>query len=266
MDISTRKRILIVDDAKSNLRILIALLNSTYDISVATSGSQALDFALRKQPDLILLDIRMDGMDGYEVCKELKKNQQTEEIPVIFLTGLKDSKNKTIGFEAGAIDYITKPFDNEEILARLKTHLSNYQRPKSFSSQTGLSECQNHSQSNKNTRQDNTRNELLRKTSVDLLKLSLYIWERLTDSDKIELAEKSKIWLASIDKCGTYRTRTLDRYLRQETLPMRPKFRDIVDTAYFVQKSCTPPPELALKLTNKIKDFENMLERSEYRY
>ncbi len=115
--------ILIVDDTEENVDILVAALGSLYDVSVAMSGEDALEAVAEAAPHLILLDILMPGMDGYEVCRRLKANPETADIPVVFLTSLAEIENKTRGFELGAVDYITKPFEVSEIQVRVRTHL-----------------------------------------------------------------------------------------------------------------------------------------------
>jgi signal transduction histidine kinase len=118
-----RPRVLIVDDIKANLRLLAAALLADYDIETAADGAQALNSARTMRPDIVLLDIIMPGMDGYEVCRELKSNPATEKIPVIFLTSKGDVQDETHGFALGAVDYITKPFSLPIVQARLATHL-----------------------------------------------------------------------------------------------------------------------------------------------
>ena len=119
-----KKVILLVDDAPENIQIAHAILKDTYKTRVATSGAKALEQAKSvPAPDLILLDIMMPEMDGYEVCQRLKADSATRDIPVIFLTGKTDSADETRGFEVGAVDYIHKPFSPPVVLARVHTHL-----------------------------------------------------------------------------------------------------------------------------------------------
>ncbi len=119
-----RYEVLIVDDIPDNLQLLSNVLyQKDIGISIATSGKQAIDIVNHKIFDLILLDIFMPEMDGYEVCKILKSRDTTKNIPIIFLTARTDSESITKGFEVGGQDYITKPFNPEELLARVKTHL-----------------------------------------------------------------------------------------------------------------------------------------------
>lgn len=115
--------VLIVDDNPANLQVMANILKEHYKIAVANNGEKALDLAIEKKPDLILLDIMMPGMDGYEVCKKLKENNVTNEIPVIFLTALKETDDIVKGFNAGGVDYIPKPFKKEEVLVRIKTQI-----------------------------------------------------------------------------------------------------------------------------------------------
>ncbi|MCI5162157.1 MAG: response regulator [Candidatus Electrothrix sp. AX5] len=117
--------ILIVDDSPENLKLLAKILTeNNFQIRGSNSGRYALKSIEKKIPDLILLDIKMPEMDGYEVCSHLKEHPSAADIPVIFISGLKDSESKIKGFEAGGVDYITKPFQAQEILARVRTHLS----------------------------------------------------------------------------------------------------------------------------------------------
>jgi putative two-component system response regulator len=117
-------KILVVDDSRINLEILDGLLKSSYEVYLAQDGKKALELVRKIQPDLVLLDVMMPGMDGFEVCSELKRETQTEQIPVIFLTALADTQHKTKGFSLGAVDYILKPFDALEVQSRIRTHLS----------------------------------------------------------------------------------------------------------------------------------------------
>jgi len=116
-------RVLIVDDAKSNLDILVEGLKADHKLSVATNGDAALQLAARTTPDLVLLDIVMPGMDGYEVCRRLREMPETSDVPIMFLSSLEEVQNKTRGFEAGANDYLTKPFDMLEVKARVRSLL-----------------------------------------------------------------------------------------------------------------------------------------------
>jgi len=115
--------VLVVDDTEANVDILVEALGESYDVSVAMDGREAMETIAEEAPDLILLDIMMPEMDGYEVCQRLKAHERYAKIPIIFLTALTEIENKTKGFQMGAVDYITKPFEIAEVKARVKTHL-----------------------------------------------------------------------------------------------------------------------------------------------
>lgn len=118
-------RILIVEDAPANIRILDSILRQKgYQISVATSGRKALDLLEKVRPDLILLDIVMPEMDGFETCRRIKESEDWRDIPIIFLTGQSEPDDIVRGFELGAVDYLTKPYHAHELLARVNTHLA----------------------------------------------------------------------------------------------------------------------------------------------
>ncbi len=120
---TVKPTILVVDDTISNIEVLDEVLGSEYEIIFATNGKEALDIALEQAPDLILLDIIMPEMDGYEVCTRLKEDTRTREIPVIFITAMDLEEDESRGLNIGAIDYITKPIRPPIVKARVRNHL-----------------------------------------------------------------------------------------------------------------------------------------------
>lgn len=118
------RRILLVDDTKANIDVLVETLKDDYKLGVALDGGKAIEYSKTNRLDLILLDILMPGMDGFEVCRQLKKAPATSDIPIIFITAMDDPAHKREGLTIGAVDYITKPFDISEVRARVKTHLT----------------------------------------------------------------------------------------------------------------------------------------------
>ncbi len=114
-------RILIVDDVKTNVDILVEALKSEYKLSIALDGESALRNVKKNPPDLILLDIVMPGIDGYEVCRRLRASESTKDLPIMFLSSLEDVQDKARGFEIGANDYLTKPFEILEVKARVRS-------------------------------------------------------------------------------------------------------------------------------------------------
>src|ERR1700757_130647 len=119
-----KKTVLLVDDVPSNIQTANSILKDIYKIRIATNGAKALELVKHAPyPDLILLDVMMPGMDGYEVCARLKADPKTRDIPVIFLTGQTEIEDETHGFDVGAVDYIHKPFSPAVVKARVQTHL-----------------------------------------------------------------------------------------------------------------------------------------------
>ncbi|MBU1343822.1 MAG: response regulator, partial [Proteobacteria bacterium] len=115
--------VMIVDDEPEHVEFLKGLLDQFgFDLQLAFNGETVFELLEEALPDIILLDVLMPGMDGFEVCRRLKEDKRTKYIPVIFMTALTETINKVTGLELGAADYITKPFQTEEVLARLKTH------------------------------------------------------------------------------------------------------------------------------------------------
>lgn len=120
-----KQRILVVDDTPANIDLLVAILQGDYEILAAISGERALKIVRSNhKPDMILLDIMMPGMDGYELCRQLKADPATSDIPIIFVTARTEVADETLGFELGAVDYITKPISPPIVRARVHTHLT----------------------------------------------------------------------------------------------------------------------------------------------
>lgn len=119
------ERILIVEDSPDNIQILASILKKRgYQLSIATNGIQALEALEKIRPDIILLDVMMPEMDGFETCRRIKSSKDWQDIPIIFLTAKTDTEDIVQGFEIGAVDYVAKPFNTHELLARIHTHLT----------------------------------------------------------------------------------------------------------------------------------------------
>src|ERR1700751_1850555 len=122
--VDEKKTVLLVDDTPANIQVVNSILKDIYKIRIATNGPKALELAkVAPPPDLVLLDVMMPEMDGYEGCKSLKSDPGTRDIPVIFLTGQTEVEDETRGFDVGAVDYIHKPFSPAVVKARVHTHL-----------------------------------------------------------------------------------------------------------------------------------------------
>ncbi len=132
--------VLIVDDNPTNIDLLVNTLQTEYRLGIAKNGHKALTYCDKHIPDLVLLDIMMPEIDGYEVCKRLKEKKETQNIVVVFITAITENTSKTKGFELGAVDYITKPFHAAEVKARVKNHLDLKQMREELSSQNEILE------------------------------------------------------------------------------------------------------------------------------
>jgi putative two-component system response regulator len=120
---SKRPTVLVVDDEPFNLSLMDGLLNKDYTVQKASNGPEALKLAVAEPPDLILVDVMMPGMDGFEVCRKLKDNATTMHVPVIFITAKNEIKDEELGFAVGAADFIHKPISAPIVAARVRTHL-----------------------------------------------------------------------------------------------------------------------------------------------
>ena len=119
-----RPRILVVDDQPTNIQTLYQVLKGDYDVAMATNGSQAIELCQRRPPDLVLLDVVMPGIDGFEVCRRLKTDPATRDVPVIFVTARDSTEDETLGLEVGAVDFIAKPVNPPVVRARVRTHVA----------------------------------------------------------------------------------------------------------------------------------------------
>ena len=121
----TKDSILVVDDQATNLKVLLAFLQAhNFQLYIADSGRRALSILTKVCPDLILLDVMMPDLDGFETCRQIKADVNRKDIPVVFMTALDSVEDKVAGFAAGGVDYITKPFHQVEVLARVRTHIT----------------------------------------------------------------------------------------------------------------------------------------------
>ncbi|MAL16320.1 MAG: hypothetical protein CL670_10920 [Balneola sp.] len=193
--------LLIVDDTPANLRLLSHVLSKEgYEFVEATDGNEALEMAEKHVPDLILLDIMMPGMSGFEVIKKLKENELLEDIPIIFLSSLTETDDKVEGFRSGGVDYITKPFQKEETLARIKAHLQIRFLQKQLNERINILREREVELSRLNQKKD----DLVRTVSHDIknpLTGIIGLVKLMRDSDKIS-AEEQKQMLSVIEDSG----------------------------------------------------------------
>ena len=181
---SAKDTLLIVDDMPDNISILLAFLSkSGFKVLVTPNGEQGLKTAEYAHPDLILLDVMMPGMDGFEVCQQLKSQDKTSDIPIIFMTALADTVDKVKGFNLGAADYITKPIQQEEVLARVTTHLKLHKLQKQLQHQ----KQQLHEQNQKLQEEITARKQIeesLQRTADMLSERTLQLEQRTIELEK----------------------------------------------------------------------------------
>ncbi len=215
----TEAEILIVDDTPVNLRLLSKLLGKQgYAVRPANSGSQALTAARLEPPDLILLDIMMPGMDGYAVCEQLKADSRTAAVPIIFISALSETDNKVKGFSLGGVDYITKPFQAEEVLARVATHLSLQQMRRQLNEQNEQLHCANEALRESQQRlEESYRREQTRRQLSDTLREVARIV-----SGTLEQQEVLDLILSQLDKVITYHRAAVMLLEDSETRPPEP--------------------------------------------
>jgi signal transduction histidine kinase len=184
--------IVVVDDRPENLDVLIDFLTSFgFTILVAQNGDEAIQLVSEFVPDIILLDVIMPGLDGFETCRRLKENKLTENVPIIFMTALSDTMDKVKGFDAGGVDYIIKPFQHEEVLARVKTHLTVQKLQKQLQSQNLQLEKQNE--------QLRTVIQARKRIEQEVEKYRLYL-EELVEERTIELSKTNEQLRAEIQE------------------------------------------------------------------
>lgn len=215
-----KQNILIVDDTPANLMVLSEILGQQYNVRPAPNGRLALKAAEHTPPDIILLDITMPEMTGYEVCERLKANSTLSSIPVVFISALSDPAEKVKGFKVGGVDYITKPFQIEEVLARVHTHLK-------------LRECQ------QELEQHNTHLEELVQNQVQEI---LAVNKKLQDAQMAIIVAMSKVAEARDDNTGKHIER-VQHYCRALALQLRkiPEYGTIINDEYIDNLYCAAP-------------------------
>ncbi len=201
--------ILVVDDSPSNLHLLVKMLVAQgYRVRVATDGQQAIASAEANPPDLLLLDVMMPGLDGYEVCRRLKAQAETRDIPILFLSALTQPGHKVEGFASGGVDYITKPFQTNEVLARVATHLALQRASRALQDKTSQLERAN-AELAREIAERTRAEDALRQTQAELV---VRVQERTAELSasnaalRAEIAERNRAELALKENEARYRT------------------------------------------------------------
>jgi two-component system, sensor histidine kinase and response regulator len=247
-------KILLVDDSPVNLGVLFEYLNNLgFSVFIAQSGEMAFKFLETERPDIILLDVKMPGIDGFAVCRQLKSRDDTKDIPVIFMTALSETTDKVTGFEVGGVDYITKPFQQEEVLARIKTHLTIHKLQQELEQKNALLQELN---TNKDTFFSIIAHDL-RSPFTGLLGISQIILEGIDDFSKDEI--KSSV--AKLHESAEGVFKLLENLLswsrlQRGTMTLQPQpihLNDVVD--HTIHLFTATAQRKAIELRNTLEDM-----------
>ena len=268
-----RGRLLIVDDEPDFLESLEwQLTKRGYRVLKAVSGDAALDVLRSEGVDILVADIRMPGMGGIELIR--RAAGLDPDLQSIVITGHGGVDTAIEAMRLGAINYLRKPVGVEELDVAIQKGIEKrdlilavrerQERLEKANRELNRLRGRLEKSLDRETRQRKRAQEdlhamRLRQSLVEAMTFSLRCWKQKTRKTKVDLAEESAIWTASIDADGTYRTRTLDRYLKIATLPANPRVNDVLDTGYFVIERCAGDPELKKRLEEKINHLEELI-------
>lgn len=270
---NNRGRLLIVDDEPDFLESLEwQLANRRYRVFLASSGEAALDTLRKETIDILVADIRMPGMDGIELIR--RATALAPDIQAIVITGHGGEKTAIEAMRLGAINYLRKPVGVDELDVAIQKGMEKRDLLRAVRERQDRLEIANQELTllrgqlekaleRETEQRKQAQGDLhairLRQTLVETMNLALRFWKQATQKTKIDLAEESTTWTASIDADGTYRTRTLDRYLKIVSLPDNPRVNDVLDTGYFVLTRCSENPEMRAQLEKKINQLEELI-------
>jgi YesN/AraC family two-component response regulator len=271
-----RGRVLIVDDEPDFVESVDwQLTKRSYRVFTAPSGEDALDVLRQEGIDVLVADIRMPGMDGIELIRRAAGIDP--DLQSIVITGHGGVDTAIEAMRLGAINYLRKPMGVDELdvavqkaIERrdlIRTARERQERlEKANQELTELRGQLEKSLEREIEERKQAQGELhqirVRESLVEIMNFALRCWKQATRKTKIDLAEESRIWTASIDADGTYRTRTMDRYLKVGSLPANPRTEDVLDTGYFVLPHCSDHPEMKKELEDKIHTLENLIQNS----
>ncbi len=273
-DTSHKGRVLIVDDEPDFVESVDwQLTKRRYRVFTALSGEDALYLLRQERVDVLVADIRMPGMDGIELIRRAAGIDP--DLQSIVLTGHGGVDTAIEAMRLGAINYLRKPVgvaeldvavqkgierrdliraarERQERLEKANRELTELRRELEKALEREIEE--------RKQVQGELHQIRVREALVETMNFALRCWKQTTRKTKIDLAEESRIWTASIDNDGTYRTRTMDRYLKVGSLPTNPRTEDVLDTGYFVLPHCSDHPEMKKELEDKIHTLENLIQ------
>jgi YesN/AraC family two-component response regulator len=268
-----RGKLLIVDDEPDFLESLEwQLTKRGYRVFTAPSGDAALDILRSEGVDILVADIRMPGMDGIDLLR--RAAGLDPDLQSIVITGHGGVDTAIEAMRLGAINYLRKPVGVEELDVSIQKGIEKRdlifavreRQERLEKANLELSRLRDQLEKSlaQETRQRKQAQEdlhamRLRQSLVETMNFSLRCWKQTTRKTKIDLAEESTVWTASIDADGTYRTRTMDRYLKIASLPANPRVNDVLDTGYFVLSRCSGDPEMKKRLEEKINQLEGLI-------
>ncbi len=271
---SHRGRVLIVDDEPDFAESVDwQLTKRRYRVFTALSGEDALDLLRRERIDVLVADIRMPGMDGIELIRRAAGIDP--DLQSIVLTGHGGVDTAVEAMRLGAINYLRKPVGVDELDVAVQKGIEKRDLIRAVRERQDRLEKANQELTElrgqlekalereieeRKQAQGELHQIRVRESLVETMNFALRCWKQATRKTKIDLAEESRIWTASIDADGTYRTRTMDRYLKVGSLPANPRTEDVLDTGYFVLPHCSDHPEMKKELEDKIHTLENLIQ------
>jgi YesN/AraC family two-component response regulator len=271
---SQRAKVLIVDDEPDFVEsVEWQLTKRGYRIFTALSGKDAIDLLRRERIDVLLADIRMPEMDGIELIRQAAGIDS--DLQSIVLTGHGGIDTAVEAMRLGAINYLRKPVGVDELDVAIQKGIERRVLIRTIQEKQDHLEKANQELSELRKKLEkalereieerkHAQGELqrirVRESLVETMNFALRCWKQATRKSKIDLAEESRIWTASVDTDGTYRTRTMDRYLKVGSLPSNPRTEDVLDTGYFVLPFCSDHPEMKKELEDKIHTLENLIQ------
>jgi YesN/AraC family two-component response regulator len=269
-------KLLIVDDEPDFLESLKwQMTKRGYRVFLALSGDTALEVLRNEKIDILIADIRMPGMDGMELIR--RATALFPDLQSIVITGHGGVDTAIEAMRLGAINYLRKPVGVDELDVSVQKGIEKRDLVLAVRERQDRLEKANLELSRLRDRLEKTLEQeivqrkqaqedlhamRLRQNLVETMNLALRCWKQTTRKTKIDLAEESGIWTASVDAGGTYRTRTLDRYLKVASLPANPRINDVLDTGYFVLPRCSEDPEMKKRLEEKLNLLEELIQNT----